>query len=225
MNKNLSWWGKPLGVLASVLSFPLIAYPLRAGATGPIPQEDFNTAVTTTEVNIFQELQPTSSQTHDDWQLAQGIVGQCRASNRTIDVFSEASVVSTTVRTIGSNAQVTLADEGDQGWIEISAPVSGYVIARYLKACGDSPQPPQPPSGKLCRKVTYRGSGGLAVRSPNLNSPKVGAISYDTTVTLWEPPDFRTVSGRGWTRITAPISGWVTTGRPQGNFGSRFSCR
>lgn len=213
MTKNFSCWGKTLVVLASMLSFPLIA------------QEDFNTAVATTKVDIFQEAQPSYSPAQDDLQLAQGIVGQCRAANRTIDVFSEASVVSGTVRTLGGNEQVTLANEGENGWIQISAPVSGYVIARYLKGCGDVSKPPQPTSEKLCRKVTYRGSGGLAIRSPNLNSPKVGAISYNSTVTLWDPPDFQTISGRGWTRIAAPISGWVTTGRPQGNFGSRFSCR
>ncbi|NER29560.1 MAG: SH3 domain-containing protein [Symploca sp. SIO1C4] len=221
MKNNICCFWKKLLFFASVFSFPLIA--VSAGATTPIAQEDFNTAATT-KVDIYQETQPTFAPIQDNWQLAQGIVGQCRASNRTIDVFSEASVVSTTVRTLGTNAQVTLADEGDKGWIQISAPISGYVIARYLKACGDSAQPPKPPSGKLCRKVIYRGSGGLAVRSPNLNSSKVGAIPYNTTVTLWEPPDFRTISGRGWTRITAPISGWVTTGRPQGNFGPRFSC-
>lgn len=207
--KKISQWGKSIAIFTLVLnpvgSWDAIATPVS----------------NTTTANSIQNSNPTPLR--GDVQLAQRLVGQCRAANRTIDIFTEASVgpTSEVVRTLESNQRVTLASDGDNsGWIQVSSPANGYVIARYLKLCSGTTPPPQ--TSNVCRRANV----ALSIRqSPSTSSTLLGAVADEGVVRLTNPQQSQVDStGRTWVAITAPINGWVSSGFPEGNLGPTFSC-
>ena len=208
--KKMRYWGILIAFFALILN------------PWGILEANAATVTNTPTTSILQESEPTLLQ--EKFQLAQGVIGQCRAANRTMDVFSQASVApqSLTVTTLQTNAQMTLADNGSAGWIRISAPVGGYVIARYLKPCSGTVPPPPPPQG-LCRNATVE----LNIRqSPSTSATVIGGVPANGTVKLASPKNSQTDSeGRNWVQIAAPIGGWVSSGFPDGNLGPEFSCR
>src|SRR6476469_452624 len=111
MNK-MSKWGKRLAFFALGLSaVGSLNAPATAGATHQT-------------TNIIQ-----ASESKGNLQLAQAqtLVGQCRAANARIFIYSQRSTTSQTVRTLATNEQVTLAEEGTGGFIAISSHERGYV--------------------------------------------------------------------------------------------------
>lgn len=211
--KLMSHQGKCIAFLALVLTLVLTPVgSLEAIAT---------TVTNTSPANTLQEAQPTSFQNLGNIQLAQ-LAGQCRAAARTIDIFTQPSVGPTSdiVRTLELNQRVTLASEGNAGWIQVSVPASGYVIARYLKPCSGTNPPP--PKGS-CRRVIAP-SEGLVVRSqPNAGSAQVGSVLVGTTVRTTGVSSVDS-AGRTWLEISAPRSGWISSGFPSGNLSDPFSC-
>jgi hypothetical protein len=152
-------------------------------------------------------------------QLAQGLVGECRATKRRIFVYTDRALSSKTVRTLEPNTEVTLAGNGLGGWIGISAPETGYVEAKDLKSCSDTSSNPQPTtpssSASLCRVVTQ--AQGLSIRKgANGSSARVGGVDVGNRVTLKvNPPKWTSDdTGRAWVEITAPTAGWVSYGYP-----------
>jgi len=208
MNK-ISHLGKSSTILAVVLS-------VIGGISAPVMAVPGTLAA-----NSVQETESPSLQQQGDVQLAQNPIGQCRAANRTIDIFSQASVApgSETVATIQTNTRVTLADSGNAGWIGVSSPTNGYVIARYLKACSGNP----PVGSNTCRRADV----ALSIR-PNPNTTQgssIGSVAAGGVVKLTNPEQSQVDStGRTWVRIVTPLNGWVSSGFPEGNLGSRFSC-
>jgi len=208
MNK-ISHWGKSSTILAVVLS-------VIGGISAPVMAVPGTLAA-----NSVQETESPSLQQQGDVQLAQNLIGQCRAANRTIDIFSQASVApaSETLATLQTNARVTLADNGSAGWIGVSSPTNGYVIARYLKACSGTP----PVASNTCRTADV----ALSIR-PNPNTTQgssIGSVAAGGVVKLTNPEQSQVDStGRTWVRIVTPLNGWVSSGFPEGNLGSRFSC-
>lgn len=152
--------------------------------------------------------QPTS--------LAQGsLIGQCRAVNKQVSVYKQAATISPIVSTLITQTQVTLADNGSNGFIGISSPVSGYVQTANLKPCsGTTP----PPTGNTCRRVLQ--PLGLAIRqAASPNAAAVGGVANlerveltTTPATVKKGPD-----GRNWVQISKPVAGWVSNGFPGGN--------
>ena len=210
--KKMSRWGKLIAFLALILLGLNTVGSLEAQAT-TIPD--------ITLASSLQETTTTSSLSSGNIQLAQ-IVGQCRAASRTIDIFTEPSVgtSSDVVRTLEPNQKVTLAGEGSAGWIQVSSPGSGYVIARYLKSCsGNNP----PPTKGTCRRVIAP-SEGLIVRSqPTSSSSQVGSVLVGTTVKVTGASSVDS-AGRTWIEISTPRTGWVSSGFPSGNLSAPFSC-
>lgn len=161
-------------------------------------------------------------------QLAQAntAAGACRRVNRKVDIFSEASVAPSSIvrATLDTGSRVTLSDSGNNGWIGVSSPVSGYVIARYLYStsdCGGNAPPPPPP--QACRRVVAP-SEGLIVRSgASTSSGRVGSVFVGNTlrVTGQATSD---ADSRRWVQITQPVSGWVSSGFPEGNLSAPFTC-
>lgn len=211
--KKMSHWGKLIAFFALVLI--LVLNPvgsLEAIAT---------TVTNTTPANTTQDSKPTSSQSLGNVQLAQ-LVGQCRAASRTIDIFTEPSVGPTSdiVRTLEPNQRVTLASVGSAGWIQVSAPASGYVIARYLKSCSGTTPPPTTGS---CRRVLNPPEGLIIRSQPTSNSSQVGSVLVGTTVKVTGASSVDS-AGRTWVEISAPRSGWISSGFPSGNLSAPFSC-
>ncbi|GAB4206366.1 MAG: hypothetical protein Fur006_63420 [Coleofasciculaceae cyanobacterium] len=228
--KPIARWGKPVVILALGLSS--IAY-LNAPST----------AVTdTTTANVTQKSDINTSERQTTFQLAQGLVGQCRAAKQRIFVYPERSTSSQSIRTLAPNELVTLADTGAAGWIAISAPIAGYVRASDLKPCPGGTRPPtptptpspspQPPSSEgsqggsnVCRKVISPPEG-LAVRNtPVISAPRISGVYVGNTVKLVSPRESQKDSqGRTWVKISEPSTGWISSGFPNGNLGPEFSC-
>ncbi|HEY9675837.1 MAG TPA: SH3 domain-containing protein [Waterburya sp.] len=235
MNK-LGHWSKPVAIVALTLT-----------AVG-----ELNAAVTalpsTPTTKVTQKSQWNSPGGQDNYQLAQGLVGQCRAAKQRIFVYPERSTSSQSIRTLAENDGVILADTGVNGWIAISAPVAGYVQARDLTLCNSSTKRPTPAptptptpaptpsptptptptptsSANSCRKVIYPPEG-LAVRNtPVLSAPRIGGVYVGNTVKLANPRQSEKDSqGRTWVKISQPTSGWISSGFPNGNLGPEFPC-
>ena len=202
--KKTSHWRKPIALFTVILSTVV-------GLNAP------GTAVTSLPTDNTTESPSTI-------QLAQGLVGQCRAAKQRIFVYTERSATSQTVRTIGLDEEVTLADSGSAGWIAISSPATGYVQARDLKPCKGGNQPDSGSGAGVCRKVTV--AQGLTIRqSASPSAALVGGVLSGNTVKLTNPKQSQKDSqGRTWIQITAPKAGWISSGFPDGNLGPEFSC-
>lgn len=210
--KKISRWGKLIAFLAMILLGLNTVGSLEAQAA---------TVPDMTLASSLQETTTTSSLSSGNIQLAQ-LAGQCRATTRTIDIFTEPSVGTSSdiVRTLEPNQRVTLAGEGSAGWIQVSSPASGYVIARYLKSCSETNPPP---TTSTCRRVIAP-SEGLIIRSqPTSSSSQVGSVLVGTTVKVTGASSVDS-AGRTWVEISTPRSGWVSSGFPSGNLSGPFSC-
>lgn len=209
--KKISRWGKLIAFLAMILLGLNTVGSLEAQAA---------TVPDMTLASSLQETTTTSSLSSGNIQLAQ-LAGQCRATTRTIDIFTEPSVGTSSdiVRTLEPNQRVTLAGEGSAGWIQVSSPASGYVIARYLKSCETNPRP----TTGTCRRIIAP-SEGLIIRSqPTSSSSQVGSVLVGTTVKVTGASSVDS-AGRTWLEISTPRSGWVSSGFPSGNLSAPFSC-
>lgn len=222
--KKMSYWGQSMALLAVVLSTVGGVKTLATAATS------------STTANVIQKSKSTSLQHPGNLQLAQSIVGECRAAGRRIFVYSQRSTSSQTVRTLGPNEQVTLADDGAAGWVAISSPEVGYVRASELISCpvterptprprprprpapATTPAPATNQTSSRCRIVTYNGpEGGLAIRTqPDRNAPRINGVKLGERVTLRTspPPSNLDKDGRDWVEVVAPSRGWITNGFP-----------
>ncbi len=218
--KKMSHWGTPVALLALALS--------AVGDTKAIATVFSNT----NSANLILEAGLNPSQQKGTFQLAQELVGQCRAASRSIFIYRERSTASPT-RALEPNEQVVLAEEdGRGGWIEISSPIRGFVEARDLKRCSGEPEQtvtrprpprseevvtrPRPPRSNLCRQVTYQGLEGVVVRErPDISSRPISTVFFEERVTLSNPPQSRVDGeGREWVRLTSPVVGWMSNGFP-----------
>lgn len=88
------------------------------------------------------QLEPAESQ-----QILQAqIAGECRQLQRLERIYSAADLGSTRLGDLRRGVSVTLAGEVNQpsaGWIRISAPFDGYILATFLAPCGSVANPPQ----------------------------------------------------------------------------------
>lgn len=227
---TITHWGKPVAMLAIALS------------TVGYLNTPSSAVVESTTANVTQKSESNVSERQGNVQLAQGLVGQCRATKQRIFVYPERSTSSQSIRTLAPNELVTLADTGAGGWIAISAPIAGYVRASDLKPCPGGTRPPTPaptpspsptpdtqsPSqggSNVCRNV-INPPEGLAVRNtPVISAPRVSGVYVGNTVKLASPRQTEKDSqGRTWVRISQPTTGWISSGFPNGNLGPEFSC-
>ncbi|MDY6785019.1 MAG: SH3 domain-containing protein [Cyanobacteriota bacterium] len=158
----------------------------------------------------------TAADAPQSMELAQGIVGQCRAAKRPIFIYAERSTTSNRIRSLTTNQQVTLADNGGGGWIAVSAPIAGFVQTADLKMCNQArpPRPVAPPTtADLCRRTTI----DLNARSqPNLNARVVRLLRAGQQVTLTSDRETTDANGRVWAEISSPVSAWISTRPDEG---------
>lgn len=185
--------------------------------------------VTANEISL-QPNNTLNSESTSTVEIAQGFAGQCRLTNRTTDIFSQPSVgaASQRLRILSPETKVTLGDVVSNGWISVTAPVEGYIIARYLKPCpggtATSPKPnptPTPTANTTpgCRTTNV----GLIIRPrPVAGSlPLVGSVAAGSNVTITGATEKDSV-GRTWYRISAPQAGWISGG--VGNNSNLVNC-
>lgn len=181
-------------------------------------------AIATTGLSTpaIAETDITTSQAN--LKLAQAsLVGQCRAAKQRIPIFEEADATSEALRLLSSNDQVTLAGSSvdANGFISVSAPVTGYVHAINLKSCNGSSV--TPPTRELCRRVVRPSQGLVIRREPTSASAQVGGVRYLGRVTLTtNPATITKTEDRNWVEISSPARGWVSNGlltEPDSNLG------
>ncbi|MEB3829621.1 SH3 domain-containing protein [Phormidium sp. CCY1219] len=131
-------------------------------------------------------------------QLAQA-TNSCRevsAKGSGLYVRSEPTVYSTAIAALEDGRTVNATGNMVNGWIRISAPVSGYLYGDFISSCQGSP-----PLAN-CREAIER--GGLEVRDrPSLNGNIIGTISSGRNVTI------RNRGANGWVPIAEPFPGYV----------------
>ncbi len=119
------------------------------------------------------------------------------------------------VATLEENQEVSIANEGSNGWVPIELPTSGFVRSSELGYCDSevsqaqpttavTPQTAtgvsQPPIGTGCRKVNM--ASGLNVRdTPGGNI--IGSLEKDLYVYITDE------GYEGWVPITKPMDGYV----------------
>ncbi|MDY6804585.1 MAG: SH3 domain-containing protein [Cyanobacteriota bacterium] len=119
------------------------------------------------------------------------------------------------VATLEENQEVSIANEGSNGWVPIELPSSGFVRSSELGYCDSevsqaqpttavTPQTAtvvsQPPIGAGCRKVNM--ASGLNVRdAPGGNI--IGSLEKDLYVYITDE------GAEGWVPITKPMDGYV----------------
>ncbi len=227
--KIISYWSKSVA-LCALISSTAVSFVVPATAVGSNTKDD-----------TMSSSQPASFESQGELQLAQSLMGECRAAKERIFVYSQRSSSSQTLGTVNPDGEVTLADSGSGGWIAISAPLTGYVQANSLKPCKNmerpkpptptpspsSPTPNNPPStssGGDCRQVKF--PEGLVIRQNPNSGTVVGRLMMGNTVRLANPRRSEKDSqGRTWVQITAPKAGWISSGFPEGNLGMEMSCK
>lgn len=212
----MSLWSMPIALLA--LAFGTMA-DLKVTATVP-------NNLTIAKNGLGSE--PIILPNRDEVQFAQGVRGQCRAATQSVFVYRERSTASP-LRVLENGERVNLAEAaGRDGWIAIDSPIRGFVEAKNLKSCNAETSVSQPPTpnrptanrpSNLCRRVTYIGEEGIAIReSPNPDARRVGGVSFGEQVTLSTRPTreqfVKDEQGREWVRVTRPVVGWMSNGFP-----------
>lgn len=157
----------------------------------------------------------------------------CRAANRSTPVFEADSTISSALRLLAPNQQITLRELPPAGsqFARITAPLNGFVQTAVLKNCGTTPPP-----GNTCRylKATFP---IVVRRSPKVEdapSNAIGEIRPGERVTVILTSSGSVSSARAdgynWIEIDATRSplflpsgtGWVFNSRVgvnESNFG------
>lgn len=125
-----------------------------------------------------QSISANSNPTEGNYLLAQAS-DSCRQVNVPgLYVRQRPTVYSPVVGTILSGRNVTVESAPTGGWVAVSAPLEGYMFARYLIPCNPIAIAPD-----LCREVSAR--GGLLIRKePSVNADIVGTVLNDRNVTI-----------------------------------------
>lgn len=147
----------------------------------------------------------------------------CRQTNRTVDVLSQASVSSQseTVATLVPETRVKITGAGSNGWVPISEPVVGFVIARHLTACRTVATRPtftqHPTLTNLTSGMCRQANVSLAVRPrPEAGAePRVGGLDQGMKATL-TGETVMDAENRLWLQISVPFVGWISGGQEGG---------
>lgn len=176
-----------------------------------------------------------SGTTTSDWQIAQNMGNLCQqvANPQGLAVHQRPSPNSPVLDNLIFNQQVTLADAfrnirgpGGETWTEITFPTQGYVARGFpgnetalINCSGVINQPPIPNPGNssLCRQIDRRAApqGAVVRTNPSRTSARVGGVPTGSQVFL--VPNYQLLSdlngeNRQWVQITAPLSGFISTG-------------
>jgi len=149
---------------------------------------------------------PVLAQTMTAPEPQQGAMDtECRLVNINrggLNVRQEPSLGSPVVAVLADGADVAIVNRGSEGWVPITAPVNGFVAARYLAYCGGVGGPANPVVPNECREVDA--TSGLNVRErPSIQSRVVGVLANERTVNVGD----RTTDG--WVAVQSPLQGYV----------------
>lgn len=126
-------------------------------------------------------------------RVAQAFPEKCAIAIGDSFVYNEPATSGQRIRILGGSEQVTLADEGINGWIAISSPVKGFVQIKDLKPCG--------PIGE-CRAAKQ---SIFVYDRPDSSSRKIRSMLTNEEVIVADR------ERNGWIAISSPVKGFVQT--------------
>ena len=126
-------------------------------------------------------------------RVAQAFPGKCAMAKEDIFVYNEPATSGRRIRSMGPSEQVTLADEGMNGWIAIDSPIKGFVQITDLKPCS--------PIGE-CRAAKQ---GIFVYDGPDPSGRKIRSLLTNEEVTIASNNE------NGWIGISSPVNGFVQT--------------
>ena len=148
--------------------------------------------------------------TKDSVRLAQGFLGQCAIVGRDTFIYKRRNPDSQKIEALFSNERVRLADDGEDGWIAIDQPVTGFVriadLSGFQDCNGQSVTARPIPTGPIlvnqCRAAkqdTY------IYQQPSTASLRIRQLSANSQVIL------ASNGSDGWIAISSPERGFVQT--------------
>jgi hypothetical protein len=171
------------------------------------------TTIYSLALTIFPKVasanQPPSVQRSDDYQVAQ--MTNCREVDVNTMLNIRQQPNGRVIGTLEDEQTVNIIGEPEDGWVQIDAPMDGYVAARYLEYCTGAVPPSQttPTTPGSERVSTVPGSNCRQVVSPNIsvrsqpNGEIIGTLDEHQTVYIANE------GNNGWVPIERPIDGYV----------------
>ncbi len=150
----------------------------------------------TLAVNSANESTTLADQ--NEYLVAQAADSCRQVSARTsLNVRQQPTVNSAVVGSINSGRNVTIQNQGANGWVQISAPVEGYVSANFLAPCDLANVPPT-----SCRRVVAQ-RGTNVWQAPSTDTQSLGLVASGRRVII------DNLGENGWVPITVPLQGFV----------------
>ncbi|NEN97117.1 MAG: SH3 domain-containing protein [Moorea sp. SIO3I7] len=155
----------------------------------------------TNSANTIPSATPTQAQTQGKFQLAQELMGECRAAAESMFIYKQRST-SNPIRTLDLNEQVILAENkvSKDGWIAIKFPINGFVQAQDLKFCPGTGGVRPTQTQSLCRQAA---ESMFIYKQPSIEP--IRALEPNEEVILAG----NNVRKNGWIAINSPIPGFV----------------
>lgn len=158
-------------------------------------------AIITNKSQTFQpSTQNTTLQDNQNKYLIARSSSNCRQV-RTMNglyVLNQPSITGSVVGFLDYGQDVTIRNRGKNGFVPISSPIRGYVLAEFLNSC----KYVTPALRSFCRQPIS--DGGIVVRrKPSVNAARVGVIAKGRNITI------NSRGKRGWVQIVLPFGGYV----------------
>lgn len=154
-------------------------------------------------LNQNQEVKSTNSESITKQNQSEYLVAQAGDSCRQVVARSglyvrqQPTADSQAIGIINSGRNITIANEGENGWVPITAPLDGYVFADFLGPCNVANLPPT-----SCRRVVAQ-RGANVWQAPSNDTARVGVVTNGRRVTI------DSLGENGWVPITVPLRGYV----------------
>lgn len=188
MNTPKSCWQKYLTLITSLLlTTTIFTYPSSAAN------------ITKLELVEFSTPNRNLQQKQSEYQLVQAS-GNCRQvrTRSGLYVFNKPSITGSVVGFLDYGRNVTIKNRGKNGFVPISSPIQGYVLAEFLNLCKFV----TPTLPSFCRQAIV--DGGIVVRKkPSVNAARVGVIRKGRSITI------NSRGKNGWVETVLPLRGYV----------------
>ncbi|MBZ8179403.1 SH3 domain-containing protein [Oscillatoria salina] len=156
-----------------------------------------------------KEITTSSNYLEKQEQIQVAQAGSCyevSARGSGLYVRQEPSVYSQSLGVLNDGRNVTvIGNVSNNDWVQISAPVPGYVFGGFLESCQSSPVATNinTPNFNSCRRVLAQ--PGLNIRQePSINSPILGRLAYNRNVGI------DNLGRNGWVEISTPVEGYIS---------------
>jgi uncharacterized protein YgiM (DUF1202 family) len=144
-------------------------------------------------------------------QLAQ--VSDCREVEVRTALNVRQRPNSTVIGTLRNGQTVTLADRPQNGWVEISSPIDGYVSTSYLTYCSGANRVVTTPTPTTSSEMASTVPGNNCRRIISNNVPIRNSPSGEIIGTLNQGQQIYIANegNQGWVPIERPTSGYVSS--------------